>query len=320
MPTVVTRTPLTIPFVVPDITDVLGTFNRLAFYRSRTGQNGLYEPATAPALASAVLGGSAVGPHQLNGKTLKFQVNGVTNVTVPFPGADPYTTADAAAAINGATALVTAAPDSDDRLVITTVATGSGASIEIQSSDAAPFLGFDVGAASVGLDAHLVLAGGTYQYFYTDLNSSIEFFYRAQFYHSVTLEVSELSVPITANQTQVVPLSQTAVAYAQLSDLSGKALAGRKITFDNVFQPNLVAGYGVMRQSVTIETDATGYAEVRLLKGAVVDVVIDGTNIVRRITVPDSGVDVFNILDPSLSVEDEFGIQQPDIDFLVRTS
>jgi hypothetical protein len=289
------------------------------WYRSRTGQDGLYEPATGPAAAAAVLEGSKSGPHQLNGKTLKFRVNGVTTVTVLFSGADPYTTAAAAADINGATALVVASPGADDQLVLTTVATGSGASIEILSSDAAPFLGFDVGQAVVGLDANLVLAGGTYQYFYTDQNSSSSFFYKAQFFHSTTLEISELSVPLTADQAQVIPLSQTAVGFTQQSDLTGRAMSGRRVTLSNVFLPNRVAGYVVTRHSQEIVTDSTGYAEVRLLKGAVIDVAIDGTNIVRRIQVP-SNIDVFDLFDPALVVEDEFGIQEPNIDFAVRTT
>lgn len=316
--TVVTSTPLTLAFAVPNITDILGTFDQLVWYRSRTGQDGLYEAATAGALAAAMVTGRDPEPFQLNGRTLSFKVNGVVTVDVTFSGADPYDLAAVIADIAGETALVVAS-DVDGTLRLTTVATGSSASIEILSSDASPYLGFDVGQAAVGLDANTVLAGGTYQYFYTDQNSDPEFFYRVQFFNSDTLEVSELSVPITGDQAQVVPYSNTAVAYIQLSDAMGRALPRRKITIATSFQPNTVAGYGIFRQTHTIETDRTGYAEIRLLKGAKVDISIDGTGFVRRITVPDD-LDVFDMLSPDLAVDDEFGIQDPNIDFAIRTS
>jgi hypothetical protein len=66
-------------------------------------------------------------------------------------------------------------------------------------------------------------------------------------------------------------------------------------------------------------TDRDGYAEVRLVRGMEVDFAVDGTNLIRRIQVPTTG-DGFDLLDPSLVVSDEFGIQEPKIDFMVRTT
>lgn len=316
---VVTQTPLTLAYVIPDITAVLLTFNRLVWYRSRTGPNGVYDPATAPALAPAVLKATSIGPHALSGKTMSFRVNGVTQVDVTFAGPDPYTTTAAAADINLATPLVIASVSVDDRLVLTTVATGSGASIEILSSDGAISVGFQTGDATIGVDLNLVLAGGTYQYFYTDLNSSSDFWYKVQYLNSVSLQVSELSAPFTADNAQVVPYSETAVGFVRLSDLRGRAIGDRSITLANMFTPNTVAGYNIFRHFTTIKTDKTGYAEIRLIKGAELDVVVEGTNFVRRIQVP-TNVDVFNLFDPSLVTLDEFGIQQPTIDFAIRLS
>lgn len=315
---IVTNVPLTLAFVVPNITDILVTFNRLVWYRSRTGIDGLYEPATGPVAVEAAMTGREVEPFKLNGKTLSLLINGITQVDVAFAGADPYDLATAISDINGATGLVVASA-TDGALTLTTVLTGSDASIKILSSDAAPYLGFDTDQAVVGLDANITLVGGTYQYFYTDANSDPSFYYRTQFYNSTSLEVSELSVPFTADQSQVVPYSNTAVGYVQLADMMGRAIPGRKITIAAVFQPNTVADYGMFRQYQTIETDRTGYAETRLLKGAKVDVSIDGTGFIRRITVPDD-LDVFNFLSPDLVVDDEFGIVDLNIDFAIRTS
>lgn len=316
---VVTRTPLTLAYVIPDITDVLLTFDRLVWLRSRTGPDGIYDPATAPALAPAVLKGTSLGPHALSGKTMSFRVNGVTQVDVLFAGADPYTTTAAAADINLATPLVIASVSSDDRLVLTTVALGSGASIEILSSEGAISVGYQTGDASIGVDLNLVLAGGTYQYFYTDQNSSSDFWYKVRYLNSLSLVMSELSTPFTADNAQVVPYSETAVGFVRLCDLRGRALSDRSITIANMFLPNTVAGYNSFRHFETIVTDKTGYVEIRLLKGAELDVAVEGTNFVRRIKVP-SNVDVFNLFDPSLVTVDEFGIQQPNIDFAIRLS
>jgi hypothetical protein len=315
---VVTKTPLTLAFPIPNITDVLVTFNRLIWYRSRTGEQGLYEPATAPAAEGAVLTGMMQEPHSLNGKTLSMKINGTTTVDVAFSGPDPYTTAAAIVDIENATALLTAGSDSDGNLVLTTVLTGSAASIEILESDGAAYLGFVAGSASVGLDAHTSLIAGTYQYFYTDSNSDDSFWYRTQFFNSTSLEVSELSVPITGDLAQVVPYANTAVGYVQLADLRGRALVRRKVIVTSLFQPSRVADHVMGRYAVELETDGTGYAEVRLVKGAVIDVAVDGTGRHRRITVPDT--DVFDFFDPSLNETDEFGIATLNIPFAIRTS
>lgn len=315
--TVVTDTPLTLAFAIPNVTEVLTTFNRLAWFRSRTGVDGLYEPATAPAAAPAVLTATAAEPHQLNGKSMTLRLHGTTDVTVTFAGADPYSSA--AAAVDLTSGSLTATVDADGRVVLTTVLTGSAASIEIVSGEAAPFLGFDIGAAAVGLDQHLLLVGGTYQYFYTDSNSDPEFYYRVQYYNSTTLEVSELSLPITGDLSQVVPYSNTVVGYVRLADPFGRALSGRKVTIATSFVPGVVAGHVMARHYIDRATDRTGYAEFRLVKGAVVDISIDGTGIIRRITVP-STPDVFDFFDPALNADDEFGIATLSVPFAIRTT
>lgn len=316
---VVTKIPLTLAYVIPDITNVLLTFDKLVWYRSRTGPNGVYDPATGTAVAPAVLESASRGPHALHGKTMSFMVNGVTQVDVTFSGTDPYSTSSAVSDINGATGLVVASVSIDDHLILTTAATGSAASIEILESDGAIAIGFQTGDAAIGLDANNSLVSGTYQYFYTDQNSSSEFYYKVQFYNSTTHQISELGTPLTADNAQVVPYSETAVGFVRCTDLRGRAIIDRKITIANMFLPNTIAGYNVFRQYEEISTDKTGYAEIRLLKGAEVDVAVEGTNFVRRIQVP-TDVDVFNLFDPTLVTTDEFGIQTPQIDFAIRLS
>jgi hypothetical protein len=207
--------------------------------------------------------------------------------------------------------------------VLTTVNTGSVASIEILESDAAPFLGFDIGAAAVGTDTDLVLVPGTHEYFYTDQNSDLSFFYRFQLRHSVTLQVSDLGVPIPASQVQNLDYTKSISCYLKLIDLQGRPIEGRRVTFSNPFIPNTVmqAGtrHGIFRHYATMTTDRDGYAEIRILRGMQVDISVDGSGFVRRILIPTVG-DSVDLLDPVLVIRDEFGIQEPQIDFAIRTT
>ena len=65
-------------------------------------------------------------------------------------------------------------------------------------------------------------------------------------------------------------------------------------------------------RSKQIETDVTGAAESTLVKGMLLDVIIEGTSIIRRIQVPTTGSE-FDLLDPDLVLGDPFQIQVPDL-------
>ncbi len=316
---IVTQMPLTLSFFVQDIATALLTFNRMRAFRSRTGADGLYDAASGAAAGPATLEAANAEPHQLSGKTLKFKVNGVIDVEVLFAGADPYSTAAVIADITAETADVVATAGVNGRLILTTVVTGSAASIEIIESDAAPFLGFDIGAAAVGTDTDIVLVPGTHEYFYTDQNSDLSFNYKFQLRHSITGQVSDFSVPIPADQVQGIDYVNTITCYVKLMDLHGRPIQGRRMTFANVFLPNVLGEFGIFRHFTEMVTDKNGYAETRLIRGAKVDFSVEGTNFVRRFTIPTLG-DSVNLLDPSLVAEDEFGIQQPNIDFAIRLS
>jgi hypothetical protein len=319
---VVTNQPIQLSYFVQDITTALLTYNRLRWHRSRTGPNGVYEPATAAVPAAAVLTATAITPHALNGKTLSFKANGASTVDVTFATPDPVTTAQAASEINLATPLVVAS-DAGGYLRLTTVTTGSGASVEILDSNAAPSLGFLVGAGAVGVDQDTILLAGTHEYFYTDQNSDRDFWYRVEFRNSVTAKTTGPGIQFPANQPQHIPKSQTIVGYVRLADMTGMPIEGRRITFANPFLPNTVVDqntrWGIFRHYLEMQTDRNGYAEVRLLRGMTVDVAIEGTNFVRRIQIPTTG-DVVDILDPALVTQDEFGIQEQNVDFAIRLS
>lgn len=316
---VITQTPIQLSYYLQSPGDT--TYNRLRVWRSRTGQSGLYEAATAPAATGAVLEGTSGTPHQLNGKTLGFRVNAVTEVSVSFTDPDPVSTTQVIAAVLAETALVVAS-DIGGRVRLTTAATGSGASLEILESDAAPYLGLDVGAAAVGLDADITIVSSTYEYLYTDQNASTDFWYRIERIHATTAQTSGLGVPFQAGPIGT-PNATKIWCFVRVVDLQGKPISGRVVTLINPTQPNLVSHsgtrWGVFRQVASMTTDSEGYAQVRLLRGMQVDIAVDGTNFVRRLQIPSTGESV-DLFDPTLVVEDEFGIQEPQIDFALRTT
>lgn len=319
----ITNVPVQVSYFIADITTAVATYNRIRWHRSISGQSGPYSAVTAAAATAPVLTSPNTEPHALNGRTLELQIDGATDVSVVFSDADPVSSAQAAAEVSGATGLLTATVNSDGQLVLTGVSTGSDSTIEVTGGDAAPYLGWAAGDGAQGLDADTVLVGGTHEYFYTDYNSSGDYWYRAELRHSVTADSSGLGVAFPANSADSVPKSQSLVAFVRLAGLNGYALAGRRVTISNMFSPNLATdqgrNWGIFRHYAQMTTDRNGYAETRLMRGATVDVSIDGTGFVRRITVPTTG-DSVDLLDASLVVADEFGIVQPTIDFAIRTS
>lgn len=318
---IVTQQPITVSYFIQDIASARATYNRMQWFRSRDGADGPYEAAAASSSSGAVLLGALQEPHALNGKTLSFMVNGVTQVDVVFAGADPYTTAQAIIDIAAETALVTGA-DVDGALQLTTALTGSGGSIEILESDGAVALGFQTGQAAVGVDVDTALVSNTHEYFYTDQNSDSTFWYKVQLYHSTTAARSNFSVPLPAVAVPVLPASKTIIAFARLVDMTGRPLVGRKIILSNTYLPNTIGDYNIFRQHEVLVTDVAGYAEVRLLRGMELDVHVEGSTYTRRITLPDedSTDTQVNLFDTALSTEDEFGIQVPNVNYPIRTS
>jgi hypothetical protein len=314
----VTNQPLTISYFIDDISGALATFDSIRWWKSSTGVNGLYEQITAAAASSAVLTGTRDGNHYVNGKELRLRIDGVTEISHTFTGADPLTTAEAVTELLGVAA-GTFVPSSSagNLLVLTSATTGTGSSIEVLESEAAPFLG--ISGTALGQAADTPLVAGTHEYYFTDQNSDYDYWYKIQLLHSLTLDRSELSAPISADQVIAVPSSQTIVGYINLAAPSGRPMPDTTIRIFNDSLPNSRAGYGVVRFYEETVTDRNGYAKIRLLRGITVTMNIVGTGITRQITIPTTG-DAFDLLDPALVANDEFGIHYQDIPSANRTS
>ncbi len=318
---VVTSTPLQLDWFVADSVTPAATFNRLRWFRGRSGPQGGFEAATGPTAKAAEMRGDPQ-PHAAHGRRLHLRVNGAIDVDVTVAAADPVSSAQIASELNTASAALACFDDSGV-LVLRTAATGSGSSIEVlPDSDAAPYLGL-LPVAVVGLDADTVFSSATHQYFYTDQNSSEEFYYAVQLLQSAGPQVAPRSQPFAASRVQGVAKALVVPCFVRLTDMNGYPAPGQRVTVYNAFIPNTVVSqnktWGIYRHVLELETDRNGYAEARILRGCTVDICVDGTGVTRRITIPQSG-DSVDLLDPSLVVEDEFGIQEPQIDWAIRTS
>lgn len=305
-----------------DPTAAAAAYTHLRWFRSVHGSEGPYEAITGVSAGAAVLVGTNAEPHALNGKVLSLKIDGLTTVDISFAGPDPYSTADAISDIMlQAGSDVAADDDGTGRLRLTSVSVGTAASIEILESDGAIALGFQTGLVALGTSADVALTTA-HQYFFTDSNGSRDYWYRTQLVNNLTSQVASPSAPFPGSEVPVLDYSYSIPAYVRLVDLRGRPIEGRKIIIANVFLPNRVGNASIFRHSAMFETDETGYGEIRLLRGSVIDVHVEGTTFTRRVTLPglQDITDIVDLLDPSLSAEDEFGIQEPNIDFAIRTS
>ena len=317
----ITNQTVTQVHLVPEIDTQVARYDRVRWYRSTTGPNGYYEPATTEAPAPAMLQVQQLS-RALTGTQLRLRINGSGEVGIAFLGPDPVDTAAVAALIMSASAEVVAAADVDV-LTIQTVSTGSGATLEVLEGDAAPLIGFLVGELSIGTDADSALLPDTSEYRYEDHQSGPGVYYATEYRNSVTGRASQRSAPFQSRQLESIPLDQLIGCFVRLADLTGRPLGGRRIFIHNIFLPNRVVAdgkrWGLFREYEELVTDPNGYASMLLIRGAAIDVTISGTGFTRRIKLPTVGT-IVDLLDPLLEIRDEFGIQKPTLDFAIRTS
>lgn len=314
---IVTNTLVHLTALVPDIATVAASYTRLRVHRSTDGGQ-TYEPMTAAAAAPAFMeAGYVSSNYALEGRRLHVIVNGTIEIDHVFVATDPVSLATAITELGGVTSDVVLSAGTGGAPRLSTDATGTAASIAVQADDdALIYLGItDSGA--VGKDADIPLTAAVV-YEIEDSNGGEAYLYRTQFINHTTAAMSVLGGIIGPDLNQVVPYADTSVAYLRLTDISGRAIRGRKITLSSTGIPSQVSGVGIFRHIMEATTDATGLASIRVVRGALLELGIDGTTFVRRFTVPDE--DAFNLLSSSLVSEDVFGIAEFNVPFAIRTS
>jgi hypothetical protein len=302
---------------VANLSNVLSLFDKIQFWRSESGTLGVFFEITAATALPATLLGIQTSPFTLNGKTLKLKVNQGSEQSITVVSADPIGIDDLVSFLN--TELVGAfASEDGGALRLTTTVSGTVSVLEITGGTALTDLGFTVGQIDNGEDQRVTLSPSSTLYEYDDQSGDPDNYYKVRYYNSITGTFSSFSDPVKGDIGSIVPPTDLVKAYGTFAKLDGKPQVGIAIIFYNVYMPPLSVGdIGIIGREVRVETDQAGYTETMLVKGSIVDVIISGTGIIRRIRVPTSD---FNIMSAVAAADDNFQIQIPDIPAAVRRS
>lgn len=304
---------------IQDIDSALRVYDHIEVQKSVGGPPSYTDArsVTSAMAGGATVTGSATGPFiGVDGAVLSLDVDGQL-ATEHFTEPDPNTITSVIRQLAGLTSII--ASNSSGHLAITTVSVGSGVRLAILAGSVNSVLGFTTGTTTYGTDQHIQLRAGVSKYTYMDLSGAGPAYYRHRLINTSTGVFSDWYPWFLGPGTSVIPSTDLIIGTIHVAGLEGGAEAGMNVTVVNVYNPLVKDGYFIAGASVTKQVDANGLASFELVQGAQVDVILEGTSIIRRITVPTTGT-TFDLLDPSLQVDDPFGIQVPDLPAAVRHS
>ena len=314
--------------IVTQESDWSGVYNRLQIFRSTQGDGGPFEELTAASFQRPRLpidGGdqpaSPVAGALVNivGTTLDVEIGmpDIT-VTVTFTGSDPLTYEQVAGQITAqGQGFITSYVDADGDVVIEGTYPGSLSRIRIPESEGAVRLGLPVTEpdnTAQGKGARPSLIPGQTRYIYNDGFGSRDYFYRTRFLNAQSQVQSDFSISYSASKGLGLEPENVILGYALLVSNSGEAFQGGEVRVYTEFDGLLNAGHVVAGGDVIKYADENGRVEFQLVRGHKVTFAIQGTSIVRTITVPtDPSLQSFNLLDPAISDDDIFKAVVPEI-------
>jgi hypothetical protein len=313
--------------------DWLGSFDVLEVWRSRDTQSGPYEELTSDLYRPARIPKNSADPPALpvvghlaylTGKTLSLLLFETEQLDITFLGADPLSFSAAASQITSKSAgRLTSYVTDEGVLVIETRTPGTGASLRVLESEAAPILRLSTEepeCLSYGQDARIPLIGGQEVYSFTDQLGSGLYFYKTRFRSTSPQAVSAFSEAFSVGY--VTSIDQKYLAYGQLTliGIDGAPIKGQQVRIYSPFSGIAFEGFNVAGSDVIKRTDEEGFVEFQLVRGQKVSVAIMGTDLVRDIIVPtDPDIKRFNLLDPAVGEgEDIFVVQVPSLIYAER--
>lgn len=308
-----------IKIFVAEIANVLTDFDHIQVQRSEAGSPyGDAKFITADSATKPSLVGTEEGPFaSLQGTTLKVKVNGGAEQEVTFTAADPISLTNVIAEITAAITGLTPQDNGEGKLELEGNTAGTIGTLEITGGTSLSILGFTSGDKDNGEDANIALSAGVSEYEYDDGSGAASYWYRFRYYNETAETFSSWSDWIQGSTGSAIDAAYLIVGKIYLANIDGTAISGAKVTLVNVFSPLAADGYFLSGGRIELETDGTGYAETTLVKDSLIDVIIHGTSVIRRIQVPDTGTE-FDLMDDSLVQDDPFNIQVPDLPAAVR--
>lgn len=297
-------------------------YTRIEIWES-DDEGATFNEITSPSVAPAVLTSSPANTmFRMAGTQLELQIGGGATQTVTFSSMLTYWTPTQVAnqinlSLTGAVASV-----SGNSVVITTSGPGRVASINVIYNDAAD-LGFQAGQVVNGKDVRVTLVGSTFYYLYTDVAGDSDALYKWRFSANGVNPISNFSAVVPGNQ----PPLQSNVAFATATFVSSTGIpVSRTVIVASAASPyEQPAGGGNPALVVGDETpltftaDENGFLQIPMVVGATLRVALDGTTLVREITVPGPAGSAFDLLAVMATAPDPFTVQVPP-PFLTRRS
>ena len=303
---------------VADIAAALASFDTMRIRRSVTGETGPFSEITAATATKATLLGTLSSPFSVSGKTLQLKVDSLDQVNMTFTGTNPLSIAQVVSQVNAAIAGI--ASDVSGKLQLQSTTTGTASKMQVVGGSAITDLGFTTGERTIGSEPYITLVTGQTSYLFSDRDGESGYYYEASYYHTVNHLTSQWSEPFRGEPGTLIDSSKLSVGSIDSVNAAGVAQEGQRITFFPLHDPFQVDGYQValLNESITIETDSSGHAEVTLVRGLKVKVVFEGTSLIREITIPDTAT--FNLLDLISAAPDPYNPIEPDYPSAIRRS
>ena len=310
-----------ITFEVAELANVLALYDKMQVQRSEDGPPNYADAAFitgASSIRPAIIGTSEDFTGLLN-KVLKLIVDGGAEQSWTFDLPGPVDLSNVLAEINANFTGLTATDDGTGKVKLEGNLAGTAGTLEIGNGSSNSVLGFVTGTKVNGLDPHITLLPLQTSYQYDDQSGDPDNYYRSRYYNSISGVYSSWSDWIQGTTGAALSGSNLIQARIKLARLDGTAWEGAEITIVNIYETLKVEGYGIFGANISKKTDALGTAIFTLIKGTTVDVIIRGTSVIRRITVPTTGTE-FDLLDDSLVRGDALEIQVPDLPSAPRYS
>ena len=294
---------LTIP-VANVATMVANGFTTIEIWEASDYGEPYYEVTSTTALPATLASATALNTFEMGGWTLKLAVDGGTTQVITFdPLLKNWTPAQVAARINLVVPLL--ATVVAKQVILTSPTSGRASRVYIEYSDS-PNLGFVAGTVVRGTAQRIALVDGTVLYYFSDVAADSKTRFKWRFSVDGADPFTDYSEPIYGLGVPVPGLALS-IAYAQFSDASGRPLK-RSVIIASDAVPSVTAGVVVgSYDTITTMSDDLGFFQFPLVQGARVRVAIEGTALVRQITVP--ATDTFELMSALAAAPDPFSPQ-----------
>lgn len=236
--------PIQLQISVPNIGSLIPTYDVIRVFRSVTTRDGPFVEVTASASQPASILGSVAEPYtSLNGKTLILRVATQTgtrpDIAVTFTDPNPVSAAQAAAAITAAATGVLVGSVDTGKVRVTTVAGGPSVKLTVVGGSGIADLGFGLYQSDAGEDPFIPLVAGDTSYQFTDPDGQDSYWYRWQFYHTISTASAAVTEAIQPQSGRIDPVRKIEDAR---STRGLTLIRGRDHTFRMAFWEDQAAG------------------------------------------------------------------------------